>query len=199
MKERNEPDWEPLSDAVLQDPVGAHGAMQSRCPVAYSELFSWSLFRHEDVTRVLDDHHTFSSVVSQHRSVPNGMDPPEHTAYRRVLEPFAAPFAVRCQCAFLGWPPELVEPLRRWTRQNQEATLALDRERLAQLARGLRGYVDEMLAYLLAAGRVPVASWPAKDNHAGLIEGELDPPQLANFADASVGNLLAGAPARATD
>ena len=65
--------------------------MRRRCPVAYSEFMGWSLFRHEDVTRALHDHDTFSNAVSQHLSVPNGMDPPEHSAYRRLIEPYFSP------------------------------------------------------------------------------------------------------------
>ena len=49
------------------------------------------LKRHADVLRVALDHEKFSSIVSAHRAVPNGMDPPEHTAYRRRIEPFLSP------------------------------------------------------------------------------------------------------------
>jgi cytochrome P450 len=231
MKESNKPDWEPLSDAVLLDPVAAHDFMRGGCPVAYSELFGWSLFRHDDVTRVLADHETFSNVVSKHRSVPSGMDPPEHTAYRRVLEPyfavdrmrdfepicrsiaralltplprgpafdameaFAVPFAVRCQCAFLGWPEALVEPLSRWARRNQEATLAGDRELLSQLARQLRGYVDELLAarrHGAAGGSNDVTSslMEVRVNGVPLTDEELT-SVLRNWTVGEVGSLAA--------
>jgi hypothetical protein len=36
--------------------------------------------------RVLDDPDTFSNAVSAHLSIPNGMDPPEHTGYRRIVD-----------------------------------------------------------------------------------------------------------------
>lgn len=86
MSDKSEPDWDPRSEPVLSDQIKAYDAMRRRCPVAYSDYLGWSLFRHEDVTRVLDDHHTFSNVVSHHLSVPNGMDPPQHTIYRRLIE-----------------------------------------------------------------------------------------------------------------
>ena len=38
--------------------------------------------------QALDDHQTFSNAVSAHLSVPNGMDPPQHTGYRRLIEPY---------------------------------------------------------------------------------------------------------------
>ena len=56
-----------------------------------SERKQVTLTRHAEVMRVVLDHDTFSSVVSAHRAVPNGMDPPEHTAYRRRIEPFLSP------------------------------------------------------------------------------------------------------------
>ncbi|MBX3171165.1 MAG: cytochrome P450 [Candidatus Eremiobacteraeota bacterium] len=62
--------------------------MRGHCPVAYSPYLGWSLFRHQDIQRVLHDHETFSNVVSTHPAVPNGMDPPLHTHYRRLLDPY---------------------------------------------------------------------------------------------------------------
>lgn len=88
MNNQHPPDWDPKSNEVLRDQREAYDDMRRRCPVAHSEFLGWSLFRHEDVTRALHDHETFSNAGSQHLSVPNGMDPPEHTAYRRIIEPY---------------------------------------------------------------------------------------------------------------
>jgi cytochrome P450 len=88
MTERREQDWEPRSKEVLADQQAAHDEMRARCPVAYSDFLGWSLFRHRDVQHVIEDHDSFSNVVSSHLSVPNGMDPPEHTAFRSLIEPF---------------------------------------------------------------------------------------------------------------
>ncbi|MBK5207811.1 MAG: cytochrome P450, partial [Polaromonas sp.] len=88
-------DWDPKSAPVLRDQRAAFDEMRERCPVAYSDLLGWSLFRHEDVVRVLNDPDTFSSVVSRNLSVPNGMDPPEHGQYRRVIERYFAPHAMQ--------------------------------------------------------------------------------------------------------
>ncbi len=90
MSNRPQPDWDPRAAEVLRDQRAAYDAMRESCPVAYSELMQWSLFRHEDVMRVLLDHETFSSAVSDHLSVPSGMDPPEHTPYRRIVERYFA-------------------------------------------------------------------------------------------------------------
>ncbi len=182
------PDWDPRSEAALDDQPAAYDEMRERCPVAYSDYLGWSLFRHEDVMGALNDPETFSNAVSSHLSVPNGMDPPEHTAFRRIIEPyfaparmeafepvcreiaadltrslpartrvefiadFAQPFAVRVQCAFLGWPREMQERLRLWTLRNREATLARDRTVMADIAREFEAYIDEMLRVRREAG-----------------------------------------------
>lgn len=181
MSQMRSPDWDPKSAAVLRDQRAACDEMRERCPVAYSDLLGWSLFRHEDVVRVLNDPDTFSSVVSRNLSVPNGMDPPEHGQYRRVIEryfaplamqafepqcrsiaadlvrslsgrvelelmgDFAHPFAVRVQCAFLGWPASMHEPLRLWAQKNHAATLAQDRPAMADIAHEFSGYVLGLL------------------------------------------------------
>jgi cytochrome P450 len=174
-------DWDPRSDAVLSDQIRAYDGMRHRCPVAYSDYLGWSLFRHVDVTQALDDHQAFSSVVSSHLSVPSGMDPPRHTAYRRLIdrhfepahvEAFEQPcraisadlvnglergveidliarlarlFAVQVQCAFLGWPDNLHEPLLEWVRRNHEATLARDAAAMSAIALEFDGYIAELL------------------------------------------------------
>lgn len=188
MKDGSQPDWNPKSGAVLRDPLAAYDAMRERCPVAHSEFLGWTLFRHEALVRVLNDVDAFSNVVSSHLSVPNGMDPPLHTEYRRIVESyfgaermaafephcraiatelvqslrgraqveiisaFAQPFAVRVQCAFLGWPPDMHEPLRLWAQKNHEATLARDRAAMAGIAGEFAGYVERLLESRRALG-----------------------------------------------
>lgn len=91
------PDWDPRSDAVQRDQVAAYDRMRETCPVAYSDFLGWSLFRHADVTRVLHDPKTFSNAVSRHVSVPNGMDPPQHSIYRQLIDPY---FSAQRMAAF---------------------------------------------------------------------------------------------------
>ncbi len=188
MNNTPQPDWDPRSQPVLDDQIAAYDRMRGRCPVAHSEYLHWSVFRHSDVLRVLEDHDTFSNAVSRHPSVPNGMDPPEHTAYRALIEPYFAPervrafepacrviatdlvrrlpaggevelmggfardFALRVQCAFMGWPADLHEPLRQWTRKNQEATHSGDRAATAAVALEFEGFVQRLLAECRRAG-----------------------------------------------
>lgn len=81
-------DWDPHAADVEADQRAAYDAMRVRCPVARDAGGGWTVFRHADVTRVLHDHETFSNVVSRHLSVPSGMDPPVHDAYRRLVESY---------------------------------------------------------------------------------------------------------------
>lgn len=188
MSDQPQPDWDPRSQDVLEDQIAAYNRMRQRCPVAYSDYLHWSVFRHADVVSVLHDHATFSNAVSRHLSVPNGMDPPEHTAYRKIVEPYFGPermqafepvcrtiaadlarslpaggetefasgfaqnFALRIQCAFMGWPETLHEPLRQWVLKNQAATLGGHRAATAAVALEFDVYIRELLDARRKAG-----------------------------------------------
>lgn len=181
MNQTKPADWDPGSAEVRDDPIAAYDAMRKRCPVAHSDYLWWSLFRHEDVVRVLEDHETFSNAATNHLSIPNAMDPPEHTPFRKIIdgyftpehmqafEPvcrqiaatlvaeqprgeifellaaFAQPFALRIQCAFMGWHDTLHEPLRQWIGKNHQATRAGDRSAMAKIAVEFDGYIKQQL------------------------------------------------------
>ncbi len=181
-------DWDPKSEAVLRDQVAAYDWMRENRPVAYSEFLGWSLFRHEDLLEVLHAPSTYSNAVSKHLSLPNGLDPPEHGEFRRIIDPYFSPdqiaafepscraiatqlikallekrrveimgdfaksFAVRVQCAFLGWPSDLYEPLALWAEKNQAATLAEDREAMRAVAQEFAGFVTGLLRDRREAG-----------------------------------------------
>ncbi|MDO5696827.1 MAG: cytochrome P450 [Dermatophilus congolensis] len=81
------PDWEPLSDTAQADQVATYDAHREACPVARSPR-GVTVFRHADVVAVAADPLTFSSGASEFRQVPNTLDPPEHAAYRAVIDPF---------------------------------------------------------------------------------------------------------------
>ena len=78
--------WDPRSPEVLADQIAAYDRMRARCPIAHSDFLGWSVFRHADVMRILNDPERFSNAVSVHLNVPNGMDPPEHTRYREIVD-----------------------------------------------------------------------------------------------------------------
>lgn len=77
-------DWDPRE--VGDDQVRAYDELRARCPVAHSRAHGWSLLRHADALAALDDPETFSSRVSAHVAVPNGMDGAEHAAFRAVVD-----------------------------------------------------------------------------------------------------------------
>ena len=181
-------DWNPRTQEVLDDQIAAYDAMRKGCPVAHSDYLWWSLFRHADVMRVLEDPATFSNAASNHLSIPNAMDPPEHTPYRTIIdryfgaermaafEPvcrtiadalvaaqprgaafdlmasFAQPFALRIQCAFMGWPESLHGPLREWIGENHRATRAGDRSAMARIATEFDGHIKQQLVLRRDAG-----------------------------------------------
>lgn len=84
-------DWDPRAAEVQADQAAAYDRMRKTCPVAHSAYMNWSIFRHADVKRVLLDHEIFSSNVSSHLSVPNSMDPPEHTVFRAIVDKYYTP------------------------------------------------------------------------------------------------------------
>ena len=88
------PAWEPLSEAVLADQAGTYDRMRAACPLARSPR-GVTLFRHADVVAAASDPATFSSSASAHRAVPNTLDPPEHTAFRTVIDAFFTPERMR--------------------------------------------------------------------------------------------------------
>ena len=103
--------WDPRDPSVLADQRRAYDEMRERCPVAHSDFLDWSLFRHEDLAGVLADPTAYSNA-SRHPAIPNGLDPPAHTRYRRMLEPYFATvwmesFEPRCRRIAI----DLVQPL----------------------------------------------------------------------------------------
>ncbi|MFH7326472.1 cytochrome P450 [Desulfurivibrio sp. C05AmB] len=136
---------------------------------------SLRLTRHADVMRALLEHDLFSSSVSaKHPAIPNGMDPPEHTAFRALtdryftreivdaFEPrcretvrrllpqrrdprFAHRLAVRLLCDFLGWKEDMDEALSTWFFAHEAAVAAGDREGLLENAAVLAELVGREL------------------------------------------------------
>jgi cytochrome P450 len=68
--------------------------MRAACPLAESPR-GVTLFRHADVVAAAADPATFSSAASAYRMVPNSLDPPEHTAFRAVIDSFFTPERMR--------------------------------------------------------------------------------------------------------
>lgn len=90
-------DFDPDDPVGLADPEGLYGRLRAHCPVARSASYGgfWAVTRYRDVQRVMRDPGTFSSghgiVIPRNpasgRRPPLHYDPPEHTAYRKVISP----------------------------------------------------------------------------------------------------------------
>ena len=99
-------DYDPFSDAVLEDPYPAYRELREQSPVHYVEKYDcWALARFDDIWRVSSDGDRFS--VRQGTSAPqllskvlpvfpnlNHVDPPHHTELRGDLWRFFTPRAV---------------------------------------------------------------------------------------------------------
>jgi cytochrome P450 len=77
--------WEPSGH---QDQIASLDELRQRCAVARSDMLGHAVLTHSAVRDVIEDHETFSNTAGSHLSVPNGMDPPEHGVFRKVIEPY---------------------------------------------------------------------------------------------------------------
>ena len=92
-----EGDFDPDDPAGQADPEALYGPLRAACPVAHSGRYGgfWAVTRYQDVQRVMRDPGTFTSskgiVIPQNpasgRRPPLHYDPPEHSAYRKVISP----------------------------------------------------------------------------------------------------------------
>ncbi|HLS73425.1 MAG TPA: hypothetical protein VK046_06625, partial [Actinomycetaceae bacterium] len=82
------PDWDPRGTRVQTDPRRAYDEMRRSCPVAMGSSGAWTFFKHADVRAAALADDTFSSAVSRHLQVPNGMDGAEHTRFRGLIDSY---------------------------------------------------------------------------------------------------------------
>ena len=103
--ERFERAFDVEDEAFVEDFEGVLEHLVAKCPVAHSSVGPGYrvLNRYEDVRRAGADWRTFSSGDGWMLNPPEGnlpilpedLDPPYHTAWRRVLNPFFKPSAIR--------------------------------------------------------------------------------------------------------
>lgn len=94
-------DFDPLLPETFDSPYNVFRELRARCPVAHSDAWGgfWALASYADVRRVLGEPDVF--ITSKQNVVPKlaftgrrpplHLDPPEHTRYRRVLNPLLKP------------------------------------------------------------------------------------------------------------
>nr|WP_138444295.1 cytochrome P450 [Sinomonas susongensis] len=90
--------FDPLEPEEFDTAHTAYARVRGTCPVAHSQRYGgfWALFGYDDVSGVLSDPATFTTSVQNTvprfaftgRRPPLHFDPPEHSAYRRVINRF---------------------------------------------------------------------------------------------------------------
>ncbi len=87
-------DFDPLKD---EDVAAKHAALRALCPVAHvrnGATHFWALTRYTDVTAAARDTAGFANgkrTRFKDRRPPLESDPPEHTQWRKLLNPFFLP------------------------------------------------------------------------------------------------------------
>jgi cytochrome P450 len=91
-------DFDPLAAENLNSAHDLYRDLRGRCPVAHSNAWNgfWALLRYQDVVSALRQPETFITSVQNvvpkvaftGRRPPLHFDPPDHTPYRRALNPF---------------------------------------------------------------------------------------------------------------
>ncbi|MCP5146267.1 MAG: cytochrome P450 [Gammaproteobacteria bacterium] len=91
------PDFDPSLPEDFDSPYQVYADLRAHCPVAHADSWGgfWALMTYEDVKRAATDAKTFITskqnvvpkVAFTGRRPPLHLDPPEHTPYRRALNP----------------------------------------------------------------------------------------------------------------
>jgi cytochrome P450 len=115
-------DFDPLAPETFDSPHALYAELRERCPVAWADAWNgfWALLRYADVHRAASDYRTYITSVQNvvpkvaftGRRPPLHLDPPEHTPYRRALNPLLSEEAVaHLEAPIRRVVVELLEPL----------------------------------------------------------------------------------------
>jgi len=98
------PDFDALAAETFDSTHSLYADLRARCPVARSDAWGgfWALLRYDDVRRAAADCRHFITSVQNvvpkiaftGRRPPLHLDPPDHTPYRRALNPLLSESAV---------------------------------------------------------------------------------------------------------
>ena len=94
-------DFDPLAPETFDSPYGIYAELRKRCPVAHSNAWNgfWALTRYEDVRDAATDYRTYTTTLQNvipkvaftGRRPPLHLDPPDHSVYRKALNPLLSP------------------------------------------------------------------------------------------------------------
>jgi cytochrome P450 len=115
-------DFDPLAPETFDSAHEEYARLRQVCPVAHSDAWGgfWALMRYDDVRRAARDSRTYITskqnvvpkVAFTGRRPPLHLDPPEHTPYRRALNPLLQEERVaRLEPATRKFAVQLLQPL----------------------------------------------------------------------------------------
>ena len=94
-------DFDPFAPETFDTFHAEFAQLRERCPVAHSDAWNgfWAVLRYDDVVAVAGDPELYTTTVQNvvpkvaftGRRPPLHLDPPEHTPYRRALNPYFRP------------------------------------------------------------------------------------------------------------
>jgi cytochrome P450 len=111
------PDWNPWSAQALADPHAAQAEVRQRCPFPFSDQQGGftSITRYADIVKAALDTAHFRNGLRPKLAQPMPpleTDPPEHSAYRRLLQPhFSPPRMRKLEDQMRAFAVSLLEPL----------------------------------------------------------------------------------------
>lgn len=101
---KEQPDFDALAAETFDSTHSLYTELRSRCPLARSDAWGgfWALLRYDDVRRAAGDSRRFITSVQNvvpkiaftGRRPPLHLDPPDHTPYRKALNPLLSESAV---------------------------------------------------------------------------------------------------------
>jgi cytochrome P450 len=115
-------DFDPLDPSVRADPHARYAELRQSCPVAHSDRWDgfWTVTTYADVVAVSADAATYINsvqnvvprVATSGRRPPLHVDPPEHTFYRRILNPpFRTERLAALEPRLRAWAGDLLDDL----------------------------------------------------------------------------------------
>lgn len=81
----------PVIDRRGREPITTGDQLRREHPVVALADGGWMVLGHPEAVQVAQDPARFSSAVSAHLQIPNGLDDHEHRAFRAVTDPFFTP------------------------------------------------------------------------------------------------------------
>jgi cytochrome P450 len=110
-------DFDPYAPDAVADPPAAWADLRRDCPVAWSERMSgfWAVSRYDDVVTIARASERFNNSGGPQFGTsrpPLEVDRPEHTFYRRILQPhFSKERVALLEPAIRGYVVEMLQPL----------------------------------------------------------------------------------------